>query len=406
MIPMTQAFPPPSAKPFERLQANDGLLINAERWRKAHEYHRQRQNVHYQSLNQPGIVHGLGVHVIPAPAEVQAQFRDGRWVQIQPGIALDLAGNPIIVPQPIDFRIAVEVPAQEPLMVYLVLSYVDPEDLRRDERREMVQETFRIDEKTNPAEGMEVEVCRVLLQPGEVQLSLPSDVFFPGYDNLDLRFRTQARARSQAVVRVAQVNHSDPDCARGFFNLGYLLRSVEVLYPQLQALDEIGQVTLEPGNETLETYDLLYLTGKQALSLNSREFEALKRYLDGGGGLFVDAPADGTALVESVTALAQQLETPLEYLDRLRRDHPLRTRPFLFAALPVINKQPIRLLTGGGIVLVMGDLASAWGLDEGLSLARVTIRTAQELGVNLLHYAWRRRQLISLQQQTNPGSTG
>ena len=42
-----------------------------------------------------------------------------------------------------------EEPAQEPLMVYLVVSYVDPEDLRRDERREMVQETFRIDEK-NP----------------------------------------------------------------------------------------------------------------------------------------------------------------------------------------------------------------------------------------------------------------
>jgi len=48
---MTHPFPPPPINPFQRLQASDGLLINAERWRRAHEYHRQRQNTHYQSLN-------------------------------------------------------------------------------------------------------------------------------------------------------------------------------------------------------------------------------------------------------------------------------------------------------------------------------------------------------------------
>ena len=58
---------------------------------------------HYQSLHQPGIVCGLGVSVIPAPADLPAQYRDGRWLQIQSGIAIDLVGNPIIVPQPIDF---------------------------------------------------------------------------------------------------------------------------------------------------------------------------------------------------------------------------------------------------------------------------------------------------------------
>ncbi len=397
---MTHPFPPPSIKPFERLQASDGLLINAERWRRAHEYHRNRQNAHYQSLNQPGIVCGLGVRVIPAPSKVEAQYRDGRWVQIQPGIAIDLVGNLIVVPKTIEFRLAREVAGSEPVMVYLVVSYVDPDELRRDGRGEVVQETFRVDEKSIPPLPTEVEICRILLQPGPVSITQPIDVFFPGYNNIDLRYRILAQARPQALVRMAQVNHSDPDCARSFFNLPYLLQAVEALYPFLRGVDEVAQVTLE---ENIQEYDLLYLTGKQALSLNSREFEALKSYLGAGGVLVVDAPLNATDLIESTHSLAQQLEYPLKPLEELRRDHPLRTRPFLFAALPMVNQQLIRLLTGGGIILIIGDLAAAWGPDQALSLSRVTIRTAQELGINILQYAWRRRQLIGLQQEDYSG---
>ena len=103
------------------------------------------------------------------------------------------------------------------------------------------------------------------------------------------------------------------------------------------------------------------------------------------------------------TLAAKKLKTPLKPLEQLRRDHPLRTRPFLFAALPLVNQQMIQLLSGGGLILAIGDLASAWGLDEELSLSRVTIRTAQELGVNILHYAWKRRQLMNLQKEDYSG---
>lgn len=402
---MTHPFPLPPINPFERLQASDGLLINAERWRRAHEYHRQRQNVHYQSLNQPGVVCGLGVRVISAPSKVEAQYRDGRWVQIQPGIAIDLVGNLIVVPKTIDFRIATEVAGSEPVIVYLVVSYVDPDELHRDGHLEVVQETFRVDEKSSPPVASEVELCRILLQPSQGSITQPSDVFFPGYNNIDLLYRTQAQARPQAIVRIAQVNHSDPECARNFFNLSYLLQAVEALYPSLRGADEVGQVTLEPNEEVVEAdaYDLLYLTGKETLSLNERQFGALKNYLDKGGVLLVDAPPDGTGLVESIMTLAQQLGFSLEPLEGLRRNHPLRIRPFLFAALPMVNQQLVRLSIGGGIILVVGDLAAAWGLDKGLTLPRIAIRTAQELGINILQYAWRRRQLIGLQQEDYSG---
>lgn len=119
--------------------------------------------------------------------------------------------------------------------------------------------------------------------------------------------------------------------------------------------------------------------------------------------LVVDAPLDGNALVESTQALAQQLEQPLKSLEEMRRDHPLRSRPFLFAALPMSNQQMIRISTAGGIILITGDLAASWGPDKGFTLSQVTIRTAQELGINILLYAQKRRQLIGLQQEDYSG---
>jgi len=359
-----------------------------------------RQNAHYQSLNQPGIVCGLGIRVISAPKKVEAQFQDNRWVQIQPGIAIDLFGNLIVVPEAFPFHIATELHGSDAVLVYLVASYVDPDELRRSAPKDVVQETFRIDEKSTLPTSSEIELCRILLQSGEVTITPPVDVFFPGYNNIDLRYRVQAQSRPQALVRMAQVNNVDKECARSFFNLAYLLQSVESLHPSLRGGEEVGQVNL---SENLQEYDLLYLTGKQSLTLNSTEFENIKTYLNLGGVLLVDAPLDGNALIESINALARQLESPLRPLEEQRRDHPLRTKPFLFAALPMVNQQPIQILTGSGIILVIGDIASIWGLDSSLSLPRITIRTGQELGINILQYAWKRRQFIGLQQEDISG---
>ncbi len=457
---MTQSFPPPPIKPLERQQVEDGLLMNAERWRRVQEYHHKRQNIHYQSLNQPGIVCGLDVRLIPAPTEISAQYRDGRWLQVQPGIAIDLIGNPIVVPEPIDYRIASENLAEEPVMVYLVVSYVDPERLRRKEQPEIVQETFRLDERISPPGELEVELCRILLSPNATQLENSTDVFFPGFNNLDLRYRKQARSRPRTVVRVAQINPSPAVAPPTASNLSYLLQSVPALYPALEGADEVGQVDLQPGEKgnklKLLDYELLYLNYHQAQFLKERQWETLRQYLELGGVLLVEASTEGTHIKEltaveqelkkalaeqdaiasianleltantkdtEFTAIRQELETELasvkteldekinslclsfqdfaqnlgtslQPLQQVKRNHPLRTQPFLFAALPTINEQPIQISVGGGIVFVIGSLSSAWGLDEELLLPRETIRTAQEMGINILHFAWRRRQMM------------
>lgn len=388
-------FPPPNIKPFERLQVQDGLLMNAERWRQAHDYHRQRQNVHYQALNLPGIVCDLGVVLIPAPSEVEAKYRDQRWVQIQSGIAIDLFGNIIVVPEPIEFRISSENLTPDPIIVYLVVSYVDPEKLRRKEQSEMVRETFRIDEKTSPPGDLEVELCRILLEPGATQIEVPKDVFFPGLNTLDLRCRKQARSRPQDFVRVAQLNSDDPNPNQTYSNLSYLLASVSALYPALEGSQTIDSITLLATDPNSINYDLLFLTGQQPLPIN--EFaKAIQPYLNLGTVLLIEAHPSHTAFIESVVALSDFLGTPIQELKRLERHHPLRTQPFLFSTLPQINQEQIQLGYGGGIVLIIGELSAAWGLDERLLLPRETIRTAQEFGINLLHFAWRRRQMMNL----------
>ncbi|MCT7954486.1 hypothetical protein [Laspinema palackyanum] len=470
---MTLPWLPPNIKPLNRLHVSDGLLIDAERWRLAHDYHRHRQNAHFQSLNQPGIVSDMGVRLIEPPNDIPSQYRDKRWVQIQPGIAIDLFGNLIVIPEPIDFRITSAALMGKPLMVYLVVSYVDPDGLVRAENGngDIVTESFRIDEKNSPPAEWEVELCRILLQPGEVELAIALDAWFPGVNHLDLRYRPQANARTQAVVRLAQVVKNTPEDAQIYANLAYLSQAIAGLYPVWQGFNEIGQFTLNSPSEIndLVTYDVLYFKTQPSLSLTPGEFDILQQYIEMGGVLLVEASIKGTKVEELIglqyqlqeaiarlemslslptdpneisgktpagsrdeyranhleikksleeelisikNALSEEINTlssafkkfardlglPLEDLDTLSRNHPLRTQPFLFSALPTVNGQALKILAGGGIIILIGSLSAAWGLDEKLSLGRETIRTAQEIGINILHYARTRRKLTQLQK--------
>ncbi|MDJ0726166.1 MAG: DUF4159 domain-containing protein [Prochloraceae cyanobacterium] len=393
---MNQIFPPPAIDPFERLRATDGLLINAQRWRVTQEYHRQRQNFHFQSLHQPGIVTGLGVKIITERAAVPGEYKDGKSVQLQPGLAIDLLGNPIVVPQPQNVQIAVEPPQTEPLTVYLVVSYRDPEDLAIREGQEMMREQFRIDVKIEPPTDLEVEVCRLLLQPAQtLKLRQPADILSPGYGNLDFRYRRSATLRAKETVKIAQIKHEDPEHDRNFINLDYLLNGVNSLYPQLQGIEPVGLVNWT--NPQLQEYDLLYLTGNN-IALNYQELEVLKNYLATGGVLLIDLHPDAGAAIKYVAALAErELNSPLKTLPK--RNY-IRRQPFLFARLPLGGlQQPIKMAVGGGVVLVTGDLAAVWGLDDDLSLSREKIRAAQELGTNILHFAFMRRAIARLQGQ-------
>ncbi|MGD1861058.1 MAG: DUF4159 domain-containing protein [Leptolyngbyaceae cyanobacterium] len=452
-------FAIPAVTPLKRLAVRNGLLLDAERWRVAHDYHRQRQNLHYQALHLPGIVCGLAVSVTAPPDEVSARYRDERWLQISAGMAIDAHGNLIVVDQPLKLHLAT-IALQEPQWVYLVIRHVDPEGLQRSQPAEIVAETFRLDEKTEPPGRLDVEICRILLPPGDSPVTPAADVFCPGVGELDLRQRQPAQLRPQATVRVAYATTTLATSAnRMQHSFAALLAATKALYPPLQGgNDSITEIDLNAPTALtaaatnlpalpadLAACDLLYLTHQQCLNLSAIAIERLNHYLDHGGVVMVELPGrDGNfeelqAVVgelqaavtdlqgsqrfadlfiqlkdelltakntlESRLATAQRsLEAQLfgpEVTHRLQNPddaHPLRSVPFTFSQWPPLQREPLRLYATGGLVLVVGDLSQAWGPGKDLNLPRDRVRAAQELGINLLQFAWQRHHRTQTQQ--------
>lgn len=403
--------------PLQRLHVYDGLMMNARRWRLTDDYHRKRQNLQYQALNQPGIVCGLGVRLIDAPEETEARFRDRRWLEIQPGFAIDAVGNPIIVDPitPRTFRIYPTPRSGESLIVYVVVSYSEPTEPAVP-NVELLREWFRFDQITHPPDGRQIELCRIHLK-GTVELAPPANLFFPQVNQLDLRYRQQAKARPHTIVRVAQLKPIGFDESsdlslydfyqRSLENLSALVAAIASLHPAWEG--DLAVPQLPTTDPTIAHYDLLYLADASALlQVSSAELVALKRYLQTGGLLLLERRFETDRSVAEILAHCEQIlpdtknfaETQTttnrpEFAtwDDLPRQHPLSRSPFLFGLLPTIGNQSLQLYTCGGIVLLDGSLSAAWGLAENPFLDRAEIRTAQEFGLNLLHYALSRRQM-------------
>ncbi|WP_346293388.1 hypothetical protein [Sphaerothrix gracilis] len=393
-----QPFPFPALSPLMRLNVRDDLKINAERWALAHGYHRQRQNVVYQSLWEPGIVCGLGVKVIAQPETAAAQFRDRRWLEVQPGIAIDLRGNPIIVSPEDDrtYRIAAPVPDQGSLTIHVVIRYVDPDGLELNHDRDRVAERYRFDQRSRSLEPADIELCRIELasspnQGGDVQIQIPTEPRSPAINELDLRYRQSARLRCQAHLQLGVLSELSHQT---YQNLTELTRSLAVLYPDLTCQLETLEITANLPTETAA--QLIYLPAQQLLDWQSthdaRKLDVLGQYLKAKRGLL---------LVEASHQHDQKLWGLLDKLaehqplDPVSEHHPIMKQPFLFGCLPQIAADSLELYQGGNVLLAMGNLSDPW---SGRHLSRLEIREAQEFGINLLYFAWQENLFTRLLQ--------
>ncbi|MEM9005865.1 MAG: hypothetical protein AAGE59_20365 [Cyanobacteria bacterium P01_F01_bin.86] len=382
-------FPPPT--PLHRLNVHDNLTINAERWLMAHNYHRQRQSLEYQSLTQPGIVYGLGVKVIDPPPKTR--FKDQRWLEVQPGMAIDYQGNFIIVSAEHDrtYRLAVPAPQKMSTTVYLIVKYVDPDGLALPEERERVPEQFRLDETTQPPNPNlgEIELCRIHVAVGEVYLEMPERPMHPGPGQPNLLHRQPAKARSQAYLCIGLLS---PHPNRTQQRINSLVDTLPALYPALHAT-----VDIITDMATLHHCGLVYLQREQLSALSQMGQQFLQDYAATGGTLLLEVNAAET--VESYRDAIAQLWPELSLQPA---EPPLTTRPFLFGQLPTIGVDTLQLLQSDGILLLTQPLSEHWGpfaqVPDGIGLPRHEIRTAHELGINLLKFAWHRHQLYRLLQ--------
>ncbi|MEO0456528.1 MAG: hypothetical protein AAF152_08085 [Cyanobacteria bacterium P01_A01_bin.114] len=399
--------------PLQRLQVNDGMLITADHWQIAHSYHQQRQTIHYGSLHQGGVVSGLGVSVGPIPEAAPSKYRQPRWLTIQPGLAIDAQGNPIVVAQPESCYLSAQ-PAED-TTIYIVLKHSE-----RSSQADIVQEAFQILEKDVPAASDEIELCRVRMTAGMDAIAPPEDVFSPAANQLDLRHRQPVQPRPHITARVASWLRRRESMSQ----FEAMFEALPSLYPALR-----GQVISQPLKS-----DLSHLTYPDFCQLARTEQHRLALYLKRGGVVLVEAPAGSlgdlyqietelrvtakhkattpaleasveqelTELRSCITDAVAQLTAPVESFveterlaspdaGKLAADHPIRSHPFRFGSLPTLYGQPIGLYGWGGLLLLVGPLPQAWG--HCCDLPRDEIRSAQELGVNLLNFAAHRRQM-------------
>ena len=80
---------------LKRVNPFQGLVIDSETWRDAHEYHRSQQRLHMLAFHNVGIAGGLKV-IANEPADLS--------VSIQLGMAVDNEGNVIINVKGISFK--------------------------------------------------------------------------------------------------------------------------------------------------------------------------------------------------------------------------------------------------------------------------------------------------------------
>lgn len=446
--------PTPPIKPFERLQIKDGLLITRDRWQMTQAYHRQRQNFQFQSLHQPGIVCGLEVSVTTNPKEQESNSQksnsqNSRSLTIQPGIAIDSAGNPIIVPKPVEVSIASTPLPDQTLVIHLVVNYVDPDEQEHHADDEIIREDHRFAEKISLDE-LDVELCRITLTSESSSLSPAADVYQPSPNSLDHRYRQPITLRPPKSVRVAHIKTDTAYSQAIEQGLTLLLQSTDALYPALQPTtmpQVIPKRKWLTGGE-LNRCDLIVCPHEQVSRLieSNARVKTLQNFLLGGSVLCISAdilktplaklhtvseelsaalrdldssPEENIAYKDSLLAeveatkteitrqvqaccrpvvqLAAKMNYPIKRFNPLRKNHPLLSEPFLFAQPPKIGRQPTYVFCWGGLVLIISNLANAWQLDERLSLSRRNIRTTQEWGINLLHYAWRHHHLTQLQ---------
>ena len=446
-------------QPLNRVAVKDGLLLTAQHWDIAHQYHRQKQNLLYQSFHTQGIVSGLGVSVIQPPRDIPSNYRDFRWLKVDTGVAVDGMGNIIIVPQPMEFRIASSV-QDNPFIVYLVISYIDPEDLRTNGDKEIVTETFRLQEKVNPPEGGEIELCRMVLPAKSDYLTKDyimnaEDVFHPDTYAVDLRYRPLAGVKPLKSVRIGQIISDSSFSERVSGNFTSLSRSLSGLYPQMSSSLPIMSIDLKEdygaeNNDLLlkiqqENIALIYLNYQQINNLSALEIERLKLWSQSGSTIMVECRTDDhnqlnelkTVQCQLISILQDLVKTPTLAQDRdnyqeelnlinnlleqetkqvidncavladkltiyitekgeIDRHHSLGNYPFLFGSLPIIDNQLIDIFNWQNFILIIGNLTDGWSLTKNSFRQRQEIRTAQEMGINLLHFAYQYHYLRTL----------
>jgi hypothetical protein len=398
----------PDLTPLERLHVFDGLMMNAQRWGQNDHYQRQRQNLQFQSLHQAGMVWGLGVRSLDPsqlPDSIESEFRTRRWIEVQPGAAIDRFGNPIIVDAVSKdnriercFRIEPQPRPGERLLVHVALSF---EERYQDSPQDGVwREGFSFEQIVHPADDASfelpshcLELCRILLE-GEVSLQNPVEPLSPQANQIDLRFRVKAQPKAKAILKLAQLIPTEVQTFaelnvietlnRTNLNLRSLLAAVQPLSSYLQGDSDVPRLNF---NQNCSEFDLLLVQENEALG-NGLRSEAVQNAIASGSVLLIENVPDQQAMKERLNQIFALKKNEWQSWQELPMQHPLRNSPFTFGALPDAN---LEIWINKTVILCNPSISARCGIAQDRTLSRDILRGMQELGINLLHYGWQSR---------------
>jgi hypothetical protein len=182
---------------FRRINPYSGMMVDADVWQDAHQYHRQQLHLHHLALHGWGIVQGLQVTVVPGAENT---------VRIEPGLGIDPAGHFIAVSEPHTYHIT----ARDAGMVYLVVQFREvlsepaaPTAGSRTTPPTRILDTYRIQERDQLPDEPYLELARVARNPESGSVAPARNPNDPRENEIDLRSREQLGSAPLPTVAAA-----------------------------------------------------------------------------------------------------------------------------------------------------------------------------------------------------------
>ncbi len=388
---------------LKRVNPFQGLVIDSDTWRDAHEYHRSQQRLHMLAFHNVGIVGGLKV-VANKPADLS--------VSIQPGMAVDEEGNIIVVPETQQYQIQ----TRENRTIYLIIQFreVPAEPFQPPENGQPTRiiEAYRIQERDKLPNEPHLELCRINLDSAEKSIRNAAKASQPGKNEIDLRFRqevTQVQTAEAEKPPSPEIIPAQPNEAvsRSLENItiGHTVLSGDNNDLHITGLQNLVKGINQQGNYTaslvenialdkkVKQLSIIYLTGVGGFELTDEQNTTLTDFVKSGGIIIGEGCAEeqqGTSSKGSkefglaFNRLASVLKCKLEIVTR---GHTLLSAFHVFAEAPQ-GVETAMLLAGGNMIYSGSDYGCAWqGGHQDTPLSRDIIRASFEMGMNIVEYA-------------------
>ncbi len=389
---------------LKRVSPFQGLVIDADTWRDAHNYHRDQQRLHVLAFHKTGIVEGF---------EVTANNPPDLSVTIHPGMAIDPEGNVIIIPQKQRYQIQ----TREKGTIYLIIQFrevpAEPYQPPEGGQPTRILEAYRIQEREKLPTEPYLELARIDFDPAQEVIRDAKSRAQAGKTEIKLGFRQVVTSSPPSVTAPAppttpektgaatlETSHPRETVTVGHAVLGEASKDLhsaglQNLIREINRQDNF-MVNLEENislDKNVNRCTMIYLAGNNRFELTAEQQTILGAFLKSGGVIFGEGCSEGQEEAESKGAkefglafnqLASQLKCKLEIA---QRGHPLLIAIHVFSEVPP-GAEPGMLLEGGHMIYSGSDYGCAWqGGHQDHPLSRDIIRSSLEMGINIVVHA-------------------